>query len=148
VQCSNWERVPFASHQLEGPTSEWWDVYVNAHEDLESINWQEFMTTFHTHHVPHGVIMLIKKEFQDMKQGSMMVNEYVTRFTQLLCYTPNDVDMDENKQNYFLNGLNDGLAYTLEARDFGNFQDMVNRALVLENHWGIMEHKRKQECQG
>jgi hypothetical protein len=29
--------------------------------------------------------------------------------------------------------LNDGLAYALEARDFINFQDMANKALVLEN---------------
>jgi hypothetical protein len=25
--------VLFASHQLEGSASEWWDVYVNAHEE-------------------------------------------------------------------------------------------------------------------
>jgi hypothetical protein len=42
-----------------------------------------------------------------------------------------------------LNGLNDGLAYTLEARDFENFQGMANMALVLENHRGVMERKRK-----
>jgi hypothetical protein len=43
------------------------------------------------------------------------------------------VDTDEKKQDWFLNRLNDGLAYALEARDFINFQDMVDRALVLEN---------------
>jgi hypothetical protein len=42
-----------------------------------------------------------------------------------------------------LNGLNDGLAYALEARDFDNFEGMVNKALVLENHRGVMEHKCK-----
>jgi hypothetical protein len=57
------------------------------------------------------------------------------------------MDTDETKQNYFLNGLNDGLAYALEAHDFENFQGMVNMALVLENRRGMMEHKRKQECQ-
>jgi hypothetical protein len=51
----------------------------------------------------------------------MTVSEYVTRFTQLSCYAPNDVDTDEKKQEYFLNGLEDGLAYALEARDFKNF---------------------------
>jgi hypothetical protein len=51
----------------------------------------------------------------------MIVNEYVTRFTQPSCYAPNEVFTDENKQECFLNGLNDGLAYTLEARDFDNF---------------------------
>jgi hypothetical protein len=42
-----------------------------------------------------------------------------------------------------LNGLNDGLTYALEARDFENFQGMVNKALMLENGGGVMERKRK-----
>jgi hypothetical protein len=69
---------------------------------------------FRSHHVPQGVIKL-KKEFQDLKQGSMMVSEYVTHFTQLSCYAPIDVDTDEKKQECFLNGLDDRLAYALEA---------------------------------
>jgi hypothetical protein len=47
--------------------------------------------------------------------------------------------------------LNDGLAYALEAHDFINFQDKVDKTLVLENRRGIMEHKRKMhrtEAQG
>jgi hypothetical protein len=73
----------------------------------------------------------------------MSVNEYVTKFTQLSRYAPHEVDTDEKKQECFLNGLNDGLAYALEAQDFENFQGMVNKALVLENRRGVMEHKRK-----
>jgi hypothetical protein len=61
------------------------------------------------------------------------VSEYVTRFTQLSRYAPDNVDTDENKQDWFLNGLNDRLAYALEARNFEKFQDMVDKALVLEN---------------
>jgi hypothetical protein len=75
-----------------------------------------------------------KKEFQDLKQGSMLVSEYITLFTQLSHYAPGDVDIDEKKQDCFLNGLNDGLAYAMKA-------------LVLENHRGAMEHKIKQERQ-
>jgi hypothetical protein len=40
----------------------------------------------------------------------MFVNEYITKFTQLSRYVPHEVDIDEKKQEYFLNGLNDGLA--------------------------------------
>jgi hypothetical protein len=107
-----------------------------------SIGWN-FGAAFRTHHVSQGVIKLKKKEFQDLKQGSMSVNEYVTKFTQLSRYAPHEVDTDEKKQEYFLNGLNDGLAYALEARDFENFQGMVNKALVLENRRCAMECKRK-----
>jgi hypothetical protein len=69
----------------------------------------------------------------------MTVSEYVTRFTQLSHYAPDNVDTNEKKQDWFLNGLNDGFAYALEAQDFVNFQDMVYKALVLENRRGIME---------
>jgi hypothetical protein len=77
----------------------------------------------------------------------MMVSEYVTRFTQLSHYAPSDVDTDEKKQEYFLNRLEDGFAYALEARDFENFQTMVDKALVLKNRRGILSSKRKQKHQ-
>jgi hypothetical protein len=135
--------VLLASHQLSGPAADWWDAYVEAHEEFESINWPEFRTAFHAYHVPQGVIKLKKKEFQDLKYGSMSVNEYITKFTQLSRYAPYKINTDEKKQEYFLNGLNDGLAYALEAQDFENFQGMVNKTLVLENRRCMMERKRK-----
>jgi hypothetical protein len=142
VQYNNCERAPLASHQLFGPTADWWDAYVEAHEEPESINWMKFRAPFRAHHVPQGVIKL-KKEFQDLKQGSMSMNKFVTKFTQLSLYAQNDVGTDEKKQDYFLNGLNFGLAYGLEARDFENFQGMVNKALVPENRMGVIERKCK-----
>jgi hypothetical protein len=107
------------------------------------MNWQEFRNNLRTHHASLGVMKLKKKEFEDLKQGSMTVSEYVTRFTQLSHYALDNVDSDEKRHDWFLNGLNDGLAYALEARDFINFQDVVDKALVLENRRGIMERKRK-----
>jgi hypothetical protein len=38
VQCNNPENVLLASHQLSGPAADWWDAYVEAHEEPESIN--------------------------------------------------------------------------------------------------------------
>jgi hypothetical protein len=143
VQCNNCEKVLLASHHLSGPAADWWDASVEAHEELESINWPEFRAAFHAHHVPQGAIKQKKKEFQDLKQGSMSANEYVTKFTQLSRYAWHEVNTDEKKQECFLNDLNDGLAYALEARDFENFQGMVNMALVLENHKGVMKCKHK-----
>jgi hypothetical protein len=147
VQCNNWEKVLLASHQLFGPVVNWWDAYAEAHEEHESINWLEFRAAFRAHHVPQGVIKLKKKEFHDLKLGSMTVNEYITKFTQLSRYAPNKLDTDEKKQDWFLNGFNYGLGYALEARDFENFQGMVNKALVLENRRGVMDCKRKMEHQ-
>jgi hypothetical protein len=38
VQCNNHENVLLASHQFSGLTTDWWDAYVEAHEEPESIN--------------------------------------------------------------------------------------------------------------
>jgi hypothetical protein len=97
VQCNNREKVLLSSHQLSSPAANWWDTYVEAHKEPESINWPEFRAAFQAHHVPQGGIKLKKKEFQDLKQGSMSVNDYVIKFTQLSCYAPHEVDTDEKK---------------------------------------------------
>jgi hypothetical protein len=72
VQCNNREKVLLASHQLSGPATDWWDAYVEAYEEPESINWPDFRAAFRAHHVPQGVIKLKKKEFQDLKQGTCL----------------------------------------------------------------------------
>jgi hypothetical protein len=40
VQCNNCEKVLLASHQLFDPAANWWDAYVEAHEEPKSINWR------------------------------------------------------------------------------------------------------------
>jgi hypothetical protein len=106
---------------------------MEAHEEPKSINWSEFRAAFRAQHVPQRVVKLKKKEFQDLKQGFMSVNKYVSKFTQLSRYAPHELDTNEKKKDCFLNGLNDGLGYTFEVQDFKNFQGMVNKALVLDN---------------
>jgi hypothetical protein len=96
VQCNNCEKVLLASHQLFGPSADWWDAYMEAHEEPESINWPEFIVAFRAYRVLQGVVKL-KKEFQDLKQGFMSMNEYVTKFTQLSRYALHEVNTYEKK---------------------------------------------------
>jgi hypothetical protein len=52
VRCNNREKVLLASHQLSCLAADWWDAYVEAHEEPKSINWPEFRAAFRAHHVP------------------------------------------------------------------------------------------------
>jgi hypothetical protein len=54
---------------------------------------------------------LKNKEFADLKQGSMTVNEYLNSFIQLSRYAPDDINIDERKQDKLLNGLNDDIQF-------------------------------------
>jgi hypothetical protein len=67
VQCNICERLLLTSHQLSGPAADWWDAYVEAHEELESIDWPKFRAAFHAHHITQGVIKLKKKGLRDLK---------------------------------------------------------------------------------
>ena len=63
----------YGSGQLQGASQDWWDAYCFAHENSETITWDQFKEAFITHHVPMGLIKL--KEFLALKQGSMIVYE-------------------------------------------------------------------------
>jgi hypothetical protein len=71
--------------------------------------WNKFKAHFCVHYVPRGTMKLKKKEFTNLKQGSMTVNEYLSSFIQLSRYTPDDINTDEKKKDMFLNGLNDDI---------------------------------------
>jgi hypothetical protein len=63
----------------------------------------------------------------------MTVIEYLNSFIQLSRYAPDDVNIDEKKQDMFLNGLNDDIQFQLLNTDYANFQHMVNEAIIIEN---------------
>ncbi|KAF8726226.1 hypothetical protein HU200_019682 [Digitaria exilis] len=66
AQCTDREKVLYASGRLEGPAADWWDAYVNAHNAPDTITWQQFQDAFRTHHIPAGVQ---KRKFQSSSSG-------------------------------------------------------------------------------
>jgi hypothetical protein len=44
AQCSDREKVLYASGRLTGPAADWWDSYVAAHDAADTITWVEFST--------------------------------------------------------------------------------------------------------
>jgi hypothetical protein len=145
AQCMDHEKVLFAAHQLFGMTANWWETYCNTHADVDSITWNKFKAHFRNNYVPRGTMKLKKKEFTNLRQGSMTVNEYLNSFIQLSRYTTEDFNTDEKKQDMFLERLNDGIQFQLLNTDYVNFQHMVDKAIVIESKlkkWRRMERGR------
>jgi hypothetical protein len=51
----------------------------------------------------------------------MMANEYLNPFIQLSRYATEDINIDEKKQDMFLDGLNDDIQFQLLNTDYVNF---------------------------
>jgi hypothetical protein len=145
AQCTDREKVLFATHQLFGTAANWWETYCNTHADVDSITWNEFKARFCNHYVPRGTMKLKKKEFADLKQGGMTVNEYLNSFIQLLRYAADDINTDEKKQDMFLNGLNDDIQFQLLNTDYADFQHVVDKAIAIENKIKEMEKDGKRK---
>jgi translation initiation factor RLI1 len=111
--------------------------------NVDTITWNEFMARFRTHYVPRGTMKLKRKEFADLRQGGMSVNEYLNSFIQLSRNAPDDINTDEKKQDMFLNRLNDDIQFQLLNTNYADFQHMVNKAIVIENKIKEMEKDGK-----
>jgi hypothetical protein len=75
AQCTDREKVLFTAHQLYGIAANWWETYCKTHANVDTITWNKFKAHFRTHYVPRGTMKLKRKEFADLKQGGMTVNE-------------------------------------------------------------------------
>nr|AAX94825.1 retrotransposon protein, putative, Ty3-gypsy sub-class [Oryza sativa Japonica Group]ABA93188.1 retrotransposon protein, putative, Ty3-gypsy subclass [Oryza sativa Japonica Group] len=121
LQCNDQEKVAFATHQLQGPASVWWDNYM----------------------VPEGIMAQKKREFRSLQQGTRTVIEYLHEFNRLARYAPEDVRTDAERQEKFLSGLDDGLTNQLIFRDYEDFEKLVDKAIRQEEQCNKMNRKRK-----
>ena len=100
--------------------------------------------------MPSGEIKVKHKEFLELKQGSMLVHEYLTKFTQLSRYASSDVDTNDKKQDCFRDGLNPRIHYALSSNEYDTFQKLVDKAFTVERERKVLEadRKRKMAFQG
>jgi hypothetical protein len=139
------EKVLFAVHMLFGTVANWWETYCNTHANVDSITWNEFKARFYNHYVSRGTMKLKKKEFTNLRQGSMTVNDYLNSFIQLSRYTIEDINTDEKKQDMFLEGLNGDIQFQLLNTNYADFQHMIDKAIVVESKLKEMEKDGKRK---
>ena len=100
------DKVLFVTHYLSGPARAWWSS-ARALNGGQMMTWEEFKLKFSRYHVPPDLVMKMRDEFRDLKQGRMSVVEYRDKFLTLSRYAPDDSDTVAKKKERFLNGLHD-----------------------------------------
>jgi hypothetical protein len=61
IQCTDREKILYASGRLEGTAADWWDAYTAAHDTPNTITWQEFRNKFREQHIPKDLMKLKSK---------------------------------------------------------------------------------------
>ena len=68
-------------------------------------------------------------------------------FSKLARYAPGDIATDATKQEMFLEGLNDELSMQLMVATFNNYQELVDRALMIEGKQQQIESRKSKYVQ-
>jgi hypothetical protein len=100
--CSDEESITITVHQLEGPTKSWWDNYTSSHPNPAFITWLEFCEAFREQYLPSELLIQKAQEFRTMTQGAMRVEEYERHFMKMMRHAPDDTNIDQKKQFWFL----------------------------------------------
>ena len=81
-------RIRLAAFQLESESQVWWD-------------WEEFRELFIGKYFPATARHAKSREFLELKQGTMIVLEYVAKFIELAFFTDDYVAIDMAKVRKF-----------------------------------------------
>ena len=97
-------KIRLAAFQLKGESQVWWD-WVKTFRDLEAMTLAEFHELFMGKYFPTTTRHAKAQEFLELKQGTMIVMEYVAKFTELARFADDYVAKDMAKVRKFENGL-------------------------------------------
>ena len=128
---SDTTRIRLAAFQLEGEAQVWWK-WAKTSRDLETMTWAEFHDLFMGKYFPDSARHAKAQESLELKQGTMNVMEYVTRFTELARFADDYVATDMAKVRRFESGLKLSIRGRIVGLRLRNMDSMVGTALTIE----------------
>nr|POE64183.1 g-type lectin s-receptor-like serine/threonine-protein kinase [Quercus suber] len=156
LKCTDAQKVLYATYALQGPADRWW---LSTEKLLETelgmdtpITWEKFKEVFDRTYFPDLVRDRKAREFSDLVQGAMTVEEYVAKFVELSRFAPYLIPDESKKVKKFREGLNDRIRPFIIASGVDTFTETVKRAMSLEEDFkcnlGSKNDEKKQEPSG
>ena len=128
---SDTTRIRLAVFQLEDEAQVWWN-WAKTSRDLEAMTWAEFQELFMGKYFPDTAHHAKAQEFLELKQGTMTMMDYVTRFTELARFADDYVATDMAKVRRFENGLKLSIRGRIVGLRLPDMDSMVGTALTIE----------------
>ena len=129
--ASDTTRIRLAAFQLEGEAEVWWN-WAKTSRDLEVMIWAEFHDLFMGKYFPDTARHAKAQEFLELKQGTMTMMDYVSRFTELARFADDYVATNMAKVRRFENGLKLSIQGRIVGLRLPDMDSMVGTALTIE----------------
>ncbi|KAK9756236.1 hypothetical protein RND81_01G083300 [Saponaria officinalis] len=136
-------RIPQATHYLVDNADIWWtenkdrlmapttrnDNGVNV---VRAMNWEEFKTALRSEFFPEHIKRAKKTEFNNLRQGSLTVQEYYNQFQELTRFSLELVLTPESRVSRFEQGLDINIRAALGGWDYLTILDVYTKASNVE----------------
>ncbi|KAK1645987.1 hypothetical protein QYE76_063792 [Lolium multiflorum] len=146
VGCNDEDKIRYATYLLSGPAASWWENVIAIHPPEKVFTWDEFKKKFRDAHVPESVVELKKREFDELRQNTAPIMQYVRDFNRLSRYAPEEVDSEEKRKKRFMKGMNPYMKMQLMLARTTEFQELIDSAITFEDDYKhVQEDRRKRD---
>jgi len=120
-------KVEIATFYLRGEANKWWKLVKRA------CSWEEFKVSLNARFYPDSLMKMKTQEFLDLKQGTMSVQEYTDKFTDLVPYAKAIVPTEIARTQRYEGGFSRELQLCVVGNPAVNFNTAYNRALQVSS---------------
>ncbi|XP_061363227.1 uncharacterized protein LOC133306864 [Gastrolobium bilobum] len=146
MRCPDALKLVYSVYMLEGEAEDWWTNTVQPMEaEGQEITWRLFETLFLDNYFPREAREKMQNKYNDLKQGSMTIDQYFAKFNELVKYAnyeralPTPAEMTSK----FQWGLNEKMS-NCDIREFSKF---VNQCRKVEEVYSMPKSKKSSEAQ-
>ncbi|EOY08575.1 Gag protease polyprotein [Theobroma cacao] len=120
-------KLMVATRLLEKRARTWWNSVKSRSATPQT--WSDFLKEFDGQYFTYFHQKENKREFLSLKQGNLIVEEYETRFNELILYVPNLVKSEQDQASYFEEGLRNEIRERMIVTGREPHKEVVQMAL-------------------
>ncbi|XP_059623188.1 uncharacterized protein LOC132266351 [Cornus florida] len=124
-------RITLATYRFSKDTKLWWKSVTNQHK-VEDMSCDMLKELFYEKYFRITKRWELRKQFDDLIQGNMLMTEYGNKFTSLSRFAPESVRNKADKTRKFVSGLHYQMRPLITAQHFKVYAEAVEKALMLK----------------
>ncbi|XP_073033835.1 uncharacterized protein [Primulina eburnea] len=146
LQFDDKDRVSCAIFLLTKTARTWWDA-PKISVNVSALKWQEFKDLFYDKYFPRDVRSQKVKEFPELKQGNMSMQEYILKFEEGCQFAPYLASNDIEKGKHFLRGVRAEIKRDVRMSKAASYKEIVEKARMAEQDGKEIERERQLKHQ-
>jgi hypothetical protein len=128
------KKIKLASSEFDGYALRWWDSIVHTRQEnneLPIMTWRHMKEVMRAHFVLHNYLRSVFDKLQQLKQGSMSVNEYYMEM-EVLLQRAHVRELLEHTLQHFLHGLKYNIKSIVWHHRYRDMNELLHHAREVE----------------